>query len=104
MPTLGPRARATVFLLLRLAIFAAVTWWAVEWILLRTTEEREVEVVTKQSFSTTFRTPGATKETNGFNLFGKTVLTVTRTREEVQSGKRRAGKGRALIWVKEGEA
>ena len=37
------------------------------------------------------------------SLFGKTVLTVTRTREEVQSGKRRAGKGRALIWVKEGE-
>lgn len=103
MPRLGPRARATAFLLLRLAIFALVTWWAIHWILLRGPEEHEVKVVAKQGFSRRFRTLGATTETNGFRLFGKEVLKVTRTREEVQGGSRRAGKGRALIWIKEGD-
>lgn len=100
---LNQRSREVIFLLLRLAIFVAVTWWAIERILLRGTEEREVQVIASEGVSAKFRIPGLIAETNGFSVFGKRVLTVTRTRAEVQSGKRRAGKARALIWIKEGE-
>jgi hypothetical protein len=100
---LNQRSREVIFLLLRLAIFAAVTWWAIEWILLRGVEEREVQVIAAEGITAKFRTLGPMAETNGFSVFGQTVLKVTQTREEVQSGKRRAGRAGGLVWVKEGD-
>lgn len=101
---LNQRTRAILFLVLRLAVFAGVSWLAVKWLVLQQVKEEEFELVQEVGLGIRFRSPGAKSEVKSFEMFGAKVASVTIEREEVRNGRtdhRRQGRG--VVWVREGE-
>lgn len=101
---LNPRTRAILFLVLRLAVFAGVSWLAVKWLVLQQVKEEEFELVQEAGLGIRFRSPGAKSEVKSFEMFGAKVASITTQRQEVRRGRSDHRKqGRGVVWVREGE-
>jgi hypothetical protein len=83
---LTQRSRAVLWLLVRLVVFAGVTYVAVESLLLKPSREKLFDGVEDTGLAVWFRVKGTSSETKNVSLFGKTVFESTLERRVMMRG------------------
>lgn len=94
-----PRSGAILWLLLRLVVFAGVTYLAVEWLLLKPSREKLFDGVEDTGLAVWFRVKGTLSETKTVSWLGKTIFESKRERRVVTRGAgTRRGARQYAIW------
>jgi hypothetical protein len=97
---LGKRGRASLGLMARLLIFLAVTYFAIDFLLLRPMDEGELVLINQDAISSQFRTPAYGEQERALELFGLTLASIRTVRSEVGWEVR---KGKPVLWINDGQ-
>jgi hypothetical protein len=95
------RGSAGLGLIARLIVFLTVTYFAIDFLLLRSFDEGELVLIDRGTIRSQFRTPPFGREEHQLELFGLTLASIRTDRQEI--GWDVSPRGRPVLWIKDGK-
>jgi hypothetical protein len=92
------RGRAGLVLIVRVLVFLAVTYLAIDLLLLRSYDEGELVLIDRGTIQSHFRTPAYGRQEQQLELFGVTLASIRTDRQE--TGWQVSPRGKPVLWIK----